>query len=121
MINAAPVSIGVAQLSRNGEEIFMAEINTTTPLMGMRIHFDRAKDIPCSKCGQSVVVIAPGGRPDTASLSCAICDHHRGWLPPAYVNFLSEIISRFGRPSKSITVRNSEFAQANAKSRPAEK
>jgi hypothetical protein len=41
-------------------------------------------------------------------------DRHRGSLPKAIADFLVGTISRFGRPSEAITIRNPKFAQANA-------
>jgi hypothetical protein len=37
-----------------------------------------------------------------------------GWLSDAIALFLVETISRFGLPPEPITIRNQEFAQANA-------
>ena len=105
----------MSRLDREG-----AEINAS-PQVGLRIRLYRTKDVPCGACGQADVVIGPGNGPRPASLRCASCGRHRGWLPLALTDFLAEIIGRFGRPSETITIRNSEFAQANAESRPAQK
>src|SRR6476620_8700506 len=83
-------------------------------LAGLRIQLERTKDVPCGVCGQTVVVVGKAAGPHVASLDCATCDRHRGWLPKTIANFLMETISRFGWPTEAITIRNPEFAQANA-------
>jgi hypothetical protein len=83
-------------------------------LTGLRIRLERTTDVPCGVCGQTVVVIGNGAGPHVASLHCASCDRHRGWLPKAIADFLLGTINRFGRPPEAITIRNPEFAQANA-------
>jgi hypothetical protein len=88
---------------------------TDAPLLtGLRIQLERTKDVPCGVCGQTVVVIGNGAGPHVASLRCASCDRHRGWLTKEIADFLVGTISRFGWPSEDITIRNPEFAQANA-------
>ena len=87
-----------------------------TPLVGLRVRLERTIDVPCAACGETVVVIGQGAGPHVASLHCASCDRHRGWLPETVASFLRETISRFGRPTRTLTIRNSttsEFAQAN--------
>lgn len=83
-------------------------------LAGLRIQLERAKDVPCGVCGQTVVVVGEAAAPHVASLHCATCDRHRGWLPKTIADFLLETISRFGWPTEAITIRNPEFAQENA-------
>ena len=88
---------------------------TDAPLLaGLRIRLERTTDVPCGVCGQTVVVIRKAAGPHVASLHCASCDRHRGWLPKAIAELLVATISRFGRPLEAITIRNPEFAQANA-------
>jgi hypothetical protein len=84
-----------------------------TPLVGLRIQLKRTVDVPCGMCGQTNVVIGLGAGPHVASLHCASCDRHRGWLPKAITDFLLAMISQFGWPPETITIRNSEFAQAS--------
>ena len=83
-------------------------------LAGLRIQLERTKDVPCGVCGQTVVVVGKAAAPHVASLHCATCDRHRGWLPKTIADFLMETISQFGWPPEPITIRNPEFAQANA-------
>ena len=88
---------------------------TDAPLLaGLRIQLERTKDVPCGVCGQAVVVIGKGAGPHVASLHCASCNRHRGWLSSAIAELLMETISRFGRPLEVIVIRNPEFARANA-------
>ncbi len=82
-------------------------------LIGLHIRLDRTIDVPCGVCGETVVVIGQGRGPHVASLGCASCDRHRGWLPKAVADFLMATIAQFGLPSEAITIRTSEFAQAN--------
>jgi hypothetical protein len=91
------------------------------PLIGLRIRLDRTKDVPCGACGQTDVVIGPGTGPHAASLRCASCGRHRGWLPSAFADFLADVISRFGRPSQTITIRNSNSEFAATSGAPAAK
>ena len=80
-----------------------------TPLIGLRVGLDRTVDVPCAMCGQTIVAIGKGAGPHVASLHCVNCNRHRGWLPTAIAEFLLELITRFGRPSEAITIRNSEI------------
>jgi hypothetical protein len=79
----------------------------------LRIRLNRTVDVPCGACGESTVVIGLGAGTNVASLHCASCDRHRGWLPKPITEFLLATLSQFGWPSEAITIRNSEFAQAN--------
>jgi hypothetical protein len=88
---------------------------TNAPVLtGLRMQLKRTKDVPCGVCGQTVIVIEKGAGPHVASLHCASCDRHRGWLPKAIADLLVGTIIQFGRPPDAITIRNPEFAQANA-------
>jgi hypothetical protein len=83
-------------------------------LTGIRMRLERTMDVPCGACGQTIVVIAKRAGQHIAGLQCASCNRHRGWLPKTIADFLVATISRFGRPTEVITIRNPEFAQANA-------
>jgi hypothetical protein len=89
------------------------EMTDASLLVGLRIQLERTKDVPCGVCGQTVVVIGKGAGPHVASLNCASCYRHRGWLPKTIADFLVGTISRFGWPPEPITIRNPKFAQAN--------
>jgi hypothetical protein len=81
-----------------------------TDLLGLPIKLERTIDGPCAACGDTAVIIGEGAGPHIASLRCACCDRHRGWLPKAVADFLTDLVVRFGRPTEPITVRNSELA-----------
>ena len=86
----------------------------TSLLTGLRIEFETTNDVPCAACGQTVVAIRKCASPYVGKLHCANCNRHRGWLSKAIADFLVETIRRFGRPLEAITIRNPEFAKANA-------
>jgi hypothetical protein len=81
-----------------------------TDLLGLPIKLARTIDGPCAACGDIAIVIGSSVGPHTASLRCARCDRHRGWLPKPVADFLIDLVVRFGRPTEPITVRNSELA-----------
>ena len=85
----------------------MTDQNT---LIGLPIKLQRTIDGPCAVCGETAVIIGAGAGPYVASLRCARCDRHRGWLPTTVANFLTDLVVRFGRPAEPITIRNSELA-----------
>ena len=58
---------------------------------------------PC-RCGCELAVIGKGKGPHIASLLCAECDTHRGWVSHATHKFLTEIVNRFGRPPEPIII-----------------
>jgi hypothetical protein len=58
-------------------------------------------------CCDNLAIIRPGHGPHAAELRCAGCDAHRGWLPKAALDFLTETASRFGAPSEPIILRDS--------------
>jgi hypothetical protein len=81
-----------------------------TDLIGLPIKLARTIDGPCGACGETTVIIGSSAGPHMASLRCACCDRHRGWLPKPVAAFLTDLVGRFGRPTDPITVRNSELA-----------
>jgi hypothetical protein len=81
-----------------------------TDLIGLPIKLERTIDDPCAACGDTGVVIGSGAGPHCASLRCASCHRHRGWLPKVVADFLMDLVARFGRPTYPITIRNSELA-----------
>jgi hypothetical protein len=96
-------------MSRDGKPRRDQPMIDATTLVGLRISLDRTIDVCCGTCGQTIIVIGNGAGTGVASLRCANCDRHRGWLPKAVADFLLEVISRFGRPTDIITIRNSEI------------
>ena len=57
---------------------------------------------PCRRCGAELVVIGPGKGPHAASLICAECETHRGWLSHESHRFITEIVDQSGRPTEPI-------------------
>jgi hypothetical protein len=86
----------------------------STALVGLRIQLRRTIDRPCVMCGESVVVIGFGAGPHVASLHCAGCARHRGWLPRLIADFLIEMIAKFGWPPATIAIRNASTAGMGA-------
>jgi len=72
-------------------------------LSGLVVNMPRA----CN-CGSSVMKAGPGRGAHLASLRCAACGRHCGWISTPVANFLLDIIARFGRPTKPIEVRPCE-------------
>jgi hypothetical protein len=60
----------------------------------------------CPKCRCGVAIIGPGKGPHAASLTCAGCRRHRGWLAKPEADFIREIIRAVGRPTTPIVLRN---------------
>ena len=83
------------------------------PLAGLRVRLERTIDVPCVTCGGTVVVIGEGAGPHAASLRCAGCDRHRGWLPRTITNFLSETARLFGVPDEPFLIRDASQTQPN--------
>ena len=101
-------------MNHNGQAHHDQPMIDATALVGLRISLDRMIDVCCGAFGQTIVVIGNDAGPHVASLDCATCNRHRGWLPKAIADFLVPTIMRFGRPSEAITIRSPEFAKANA-------
>ena len=87
----------------------------TMPLAGLRVRLERTVDTPCVTCGETIVVIGEGAGPHAASLRCAGCDRHRGWLPRTITNFLSETVRLFGVPDEPFLIRDASQTQPNLK------
>jgi len=70
------------------------------PLIGIEINLPRH-----CQCGHDMLRVGPGRGPHRASLKCARCGRHCGWLSLKIANFLSAVIARFGRPIAPVHVR----------------
>lgn len=57
------------------------------------------------KCGCTFARIGAGIGPHRASLRCASCGVHRGWLAREMYDFINEIIRKFGPLTAPITIR----------------
>jgi hypothetical protein len=58
----------------------------------------------CRHCGSHAATIGAGKAMHKAALFCE-CGRHGGWMSNQSFNFVSEIVSRFGRPTEPIVVR----------------
>src|SRR5262245_59849332 len=56
------------------------------------------------QCGSIFAVIEGGHGPDRAGLRCA-CHRHRGWISGEMLQFLRNVVSLFGQPTKPIKIR----------------
>ena len=59
---------------------------------------------PC-RCGAELGGDRTGEAMHAASLVCAECGTHRGWLSHESHRFLTEIVDKFGRPTEPIVLR----------------
>jgi hypothetical protein len=57
------------------------------------------------QCGNDMLHVGPGRGPHRASLQCAQCGRHCGWLSHKTANFLADVIDRFGKPVAPVHVR----------------
>ena len=61
----------------------------------------------CKWCGSSTMRIAgPGVGPHAAALVCPHCHRNGGWLPKESAAFVTAIVTKFGRPTAPVIVRN---------------
>jgi hypothetical protein len=80
--------------------LFQADSFTSSPIEGLRVRLQRA-----CRCGSNLLVTGSGKGTHAASLTCANCSRHAGWLSSESVAFLHGVIERFGRPTHPIEVR----------------
>src|SRR5262245_7367425 len=69
-------------------------------LTGLKVQLPRS-----CQCGHDLLLTGEGKGPHKASLNCARCKRHCGWLSAESADFIAEIIARFGRPTAPIEVR----------------
>jgi hypothetical protein len=85
---------------RGQHDLFGATPEERDPLVGLAVQLPDT-----CRCGANVARIGPPVGPHLAELRCASCGRHRGWLPRAAHQFLSEIVNKFGRPDTPIAIR----------------
>jgi hypothetical protein len=61
---------------------------------------------PCRACGSVNFIIGSSKAMHHASLHCAECSYHGGWLSKGAFTFLEMTVDKFGRPTAPIIVRN---------------
>jgi hypothetical protein len=67
------------------------------------------------RCGARIAEIGAGAGPHVASLYCASCRWHRGWLSGNAHAFIAEIVNQFGRPITRVTIRRGHGFNARPK------
>jgi hypothetical protein len=87
-----------------------AENSFSTPI-GTRIRLDRFTDREHPCCGNVATIGSGGTGMFAASLTCATCDRHRGWLSETAIKFIQETRARFGAP-EVITLRTLSSSRA---------
>lgn len=92
----------------SGLDLFPETLPPPDPLHGLVVRVPSA-----CRCGGTTATINKGAGPHAASLRCAKCETHRGWLSHTSHRFILEIINKFGRPTAPITIRRSERRQPN--------
>jgi hypothetical protein len=76
------------------------QVDNADPLVGIEINLPRH-----CQCGHDTLHVGPGRGRHRASLHCARCGLHCGWLSHKTATFLSAVIERFGRPIAPVHVR----------------
>ena len=81
-------------------DMFITTPEDRGPLVGLAVKLPDA-----CRCKTNVAQIGAPCGPHLAELRCVRCERHRGWLPREAHQFLTEITSRFGRPTEPIAIR----------------
>jgi hypothetical protein len=76
----------------------------SSPLIGPTIKLDRPADRE-RPCCDNLVTIGSSKGMHYASLTCACCGRHRGWLPATAVTFISQAAQHFGSTAEPIVLR----------------
>lgn len=74
---------------------------SSTTLVGHTIRLNRVGD----RCCDDVAIIGSSKGHHHASLTCAGCGRHRGWLPARAVTFISEARDIFGISTEPLVLR----------------
>jgi hypothetical protein len=76
---------------------------TYPSIVGLVIITDRAS---CPACGSNELLTGSSRGSHACDVRCNCCDRRRGWLSAGLAQFLQETVSRFGRPTAPIVLRN---------------
>jgi len=79
------------------------------PLIGIEINLPHH-----CQCGHDMLHVGAGSGPHRASLHCARCKRHCGWISHESAKFLSAVIERFGRPTVPITISRNHHIEPQA-------
>jgi hypothetical protein len=63
--------------------------------------------VVCPMCGDLHAVLGSSRGPHAASIRCAECDRHRGWVSATTASFIGAVIDEVGRPTDPIIVHRS--------------
>ena len=92
-----------ATIMTSAAELCAPEMSSPS-LTGTRIRLDRLTDREHPRCDNVATIGSGGTGMFAASLTCATCDRHRGWLSETAIKFIQETRARFGAP-EIITLR----------------
>jgi hypothetical protein len=87
-------------------DLFVSAPEARDPLIGLVVKLPDA-----CRCGANTARIGPPAGPHLAELRCTTCELHRGWLPRAAHQFLTEVVNRFGFPTTPIAIRRGSTQQ----------
>jgi hypothetical protein len=65
----------------------------------------------CRNCNSTMFIIGSSAAMHHASLRCAECDAHAGWMSRGAYTFVQMTIAKFGAPTEPITVRHSDYEE----------
>jgi hypothetical protein len=77
---------------------------SSSHLIGLTIRLDRPADRERPCCDNLVNIDSNKGK-HYASLTCACCGRHRGWLAAAAITFISKSVQHFGSIAEPIVLR----------------
>jgi hypothetical protein len=77
------------------------QVLASSPWIGLAVEIERG--LLC--CDNNIAIIGASTAMHAASLRCAKCGRHRGWLPAAAIPFLEQTMQHFGRPTEPIVLR----------------
>jgi hypothetical protein len=84
-----------------------------SPLIGLKVRFDRPVDRE-RPCCRNICIIAAGKGPHAGELICTSCGQHRGWLSKATAQWIESVVTRFGAPTTPIVVRKAHTFEEEA-------
>jgi hypothetical protein len=78
--------------------------SSTAPLHGIEVKIESTTARPCCS-DNNIAILGYAAGPHAASLMCAHCGRHRGWLSKQTAGKIEAIIEKFGRPAEPIILR----------------
>ena len=74
-------------------ELFGGTTMPSTSIVGLMVVLEERQPCPC---GSLTTIIGTSRGPHRASLQCACCQRHRGWLSTETHDFITEFVDLFG-------------------------